>query len=223
MTNQDLVASEQRLRDAMEAVRRLSDEYVRQFGRRPDAFLDGPQCTPRQDLIEQCKVVESRGVIIARLPKGGRIAEIGTLYGDWAVKLLDVLRPEELHIFDLSFHHVRPENRTLLERAGVIWHKGCSWEEMAKTPVDFFDIVYVDADHSFEAVTKDLREALRITKPGGYILCNDYTAWSNLQLIPYGVYAAVNAFANQHGLPFEYLALQTNGYYDVALRKIPIS
>lgn len=37
-----------------------------------------------------------------------------------------------------------------------------------------FDFIYVDGDHSEEAVFQDARKSLKLCKPGGYILFNDY-------------------------------------------------
>jgi hypothetical protein len=83
----------------------------------------------------------------------------------------------------------------------------------------FFDVTYVDADHSYAAVCKDLEAAYFATKPGGLIICNDYTLWSFSQGRPYGVFAAVNEFAIAKNLRFLFLALQCHGYYDVAIRR----
>lgn len=41
-------------------------------------------------------------------------------------------------------------------------------------PADTFDMVFVDGDHSRDAVAFDARESLRLTKKGGYIIFDDY-------------------------------------------------
>jgi len=163
-------------------------------------------------------VVSSRYDLIACLPKGGRFAEIGTLYGDFAASVTEIVQPEELHLFDLRFDRMTEENKSRLP-ADTHYHIGCSWEELAKIEDHYFDITYVDGDHAYGSVWKDLQQAFRATKPGGYVVCNDYTLWSFNQATPYGVFSAVNKFAAEKGMQFVYLALQANGYYDVALRR----
>ena len=41
-------------------------------------------------------------------------------------------------------------------------------------PDCFFDWVYIDGNHSYEAVRQDLELYWRKLKPGGYIVCDDY-------------------------------------------------
>jgi len=57
-----------------------------------------------------------------------------------------------------------------------------------------------------------------VLKPDGRLICNDYTTWDPIQCIPYGVYSAVNRFANERSLQFEFLALHPYGFHDVCLR-----
>lgn len=55
------------------------------------------------------------------------------------------------------------------------------------------DWVYVDGDHSFQGCLADLRGCLRIVRPGGQILGDDYTNKP-------GVRQAVDTFVNETGL-----------------------
>lgn len=173
---------------------------------------------PPQELLEGCTVLTDRYEILRRLPKGGRFAEVGTLYGGFAVQIATIIQPEELHLFDLRFDLVSDENRNRLP-SNTVFHQGDSSTGLKALGEAFFDITYVDADHSYAAVYKDLEAAYYVTKPGGFIICNDYTLWSFPQGRPYGVFAAVNEFAIAKGLKFCYLALQCHGFYDVALRR----
>jgi len=67
---------------------------------------------------------------------------------------------------------------------------------MAAFPDPPFDFIYIDADHAYEGVVKDLAQAERKLKDDGWIVCNDYTLFSPLENIKYGVYRAVNEFAS---------------------------
>ncbi len=208
--NQEIIA-------LLRKARELSSRYKSLNGSWPEALFSGRPAMPSPQLLEGCRVVASRMDILRRLPRGGRFAEIGTFRGDFARKIIDIVQPDELHLFDVSFSNVPPSNLAELTPAVTRWHQGLSWETLGAMPQDYFDVVYIDADHSYEAVSKDLDAALRATRPGGRIICNDYTVWSQLECKPYGVYWAVNEFATRHALPFEFLALQPNGYHDVGL------
>jgi hypothetical protein len=64
------------------------------------------------------------------------------------------------------------------------------------------DAVYIDGDHSYAGCAADLEEALRLVKPGGYIMGHD------LEINPaktearydFGVKRAVDEFCVKHGL-----------------------
>ena len=71
--------------------------------------------------------------------------------------------------------------------------------EAAKTCLDWsLDFVYLDADHSKEAVEKDLRAWYPKLKKGGLFSGHDY--FSGMRKgVPFGVKDAVDAFAKQEG------------------------
>jgi len=199
------------------SIRELSFEHKNLYGEWPRALFDGQPAMPPPYLVRACQVLTSRMELLRRMPTGGRFAEIGTLNGDFAKHINQIVKPVELHIFDLTFDRLTEENKAILDEVGVHWHEGFPWVTMKKMPENFFDVVYVGGDHAYESVLKDLDAAYRVTKAGGRIICNDYTGWSQAGCIPYGVYWAVNAFATRHKLPFEFLSLQLNGFHDVGL------
>jgi SAM-dependent methyltransferase len=53
-----------------------------------------------------------------------------------------------------------------------------------------FDWIYLDASHQYESTLTEIREALNVIKPGGYMIGDDYDPDPNSQ--QYGVYRAVN-------------------------------
>jgi hypothetical protein len=63
-------------------------------------------------------------------------------------------------------------------------------------PKNYFDAVYIDADHSYEGVMRDLQSAFGVVKDGGWIMGHDYdhnpaksqTRWQ------FGVRRAVDVF-----------------------------
>lgn len=66
-------------------------------------------------------------------------------------------------------------------RNRVCWYGGRGWfcimtsEQAAETLSDRrFDFVFIDADHSYEGVTRDLRAWWPLVKPGGFISGHDW-------------------------------------------------
>ena len=183
-------------------------------------LLDGAPNVPRPELLTNCRVLNDRHEIIRHLPKKGVFAEVGTMYGDFIVRVIDINQPAEVHLFDYAMNNIRTENKSKLDTYGnVKYYVGDSSENMATMPDEYFDVIYIDADHSFDGVWKDLMQAIKKIKPCGYIVCNDYTIFDPIQMSPYGVYSAVNRFVNENNFRFEFIALAPFGFHDVAIRR----
>lgn len=60
------------------------------------------------------------------------------------------------------------------------------------------DLVFVDADHTYEFTRRDTAMALTLVRPGGWILWHDYT-WEPQHSECAGVTRAVNEFFERHG------------------------
>jgi hypothetical protein len=170
--------------------------------------------------LQNSQVVPSRHHLLRYLPRGGVCAEIGTQTGYFAKHILAALQPSRFHIYDLDF---TPFDHAYFQRAikqGVVClHQGDSATLLAATPDRHFDFIYIDGDHSYEWVVRDLEQAGRKIKEDGWIVCNDYTVFSPLEKIKYGVYRAVNEFCLKWDYEIVYLGLHPWGYHDVALRK----
>lgn len=70
---------------------------------------------------------------------------------------------------------------------------GYSWEEARNFEDSYFDFIFIDADHSYESVVKDLNAWYPKIKKGGIFSGHDYTCWA-------GVNKAVNEFALNNNL-----------------------
>lgn len=57
-----------------------------------------------------------------------------------------------------------------------------------------FDLIFIDGDHSYEAVISDLELSIKLINPGGKIFCHDIDCE--------GVIKAVNEFAEKTGIEF---------------------
>jgi hypothetical protein len=176
-----------------------------------------------QDKVRNCKVFAYREAMIEHLPKGGVVAEIGTDKGHFAKLIHEVVQPKELHIFDLTFE--RMERSPLadgIDSGRIILHQGDSSTEMAKlrgNEPGWFDWVYIDGDHSYEGVVRDIKQAKLLIKRDGLLIFNDYTAYSPLEHHQYGVPRAVNDLVLDEGFEIVYFAFAGLGYCDVAVRR----
>jgi hypothetical protein len=99
--------------------------------------------------------------------------------------------------------------------------EGDSAAAILALPDEGVDLFYVYADHTYEAVRRDLAATLPKVKPDGWIIMNDYTpADIGCSNEPYGVIQATNEFMVAHGWQMVYFALAYVMYCDVGLRKI---
>ena len=166
-------------------------------------------------LVEACRFSASRYDLVASLPSGGRVAEVGTYRGNFARHILEASKPAELHLIDLDF--------SLLDRAvendpRVSLHRGQSHELLTSFPDSYFDWVYIDADHTFEATTRDARAAAPKVKADGYLVFNDF-AHVDQHMGAYGVHRAVVEFAIAENWRFAWFAYSGAALYDVALKR----
>lgn len=75
----------------------------------------------------------------------------------------------------------------------------------AKTfPDEYFDLIYVDADHSYEGCKKDLEAWWPKLKKGGFFIGDDYTnKRAKYTGVVFGVVKAVDEFAKDKGPVYE--------------------
>ena len=175
----------------------------------------------REDHLRKCVVVPERTVLLERLPQGGVVAEVGTLHGEFAREILRIVEPRELHLIDHDIQprvHEMAEDASLRNRLHV--HQGDSVEMMLTFPDEYFDWIYIDAQHTYDGVKRDIGAARRKIKADGLLVFNDYTVWSYVEMQPYGVVAAVNELCIEDGWEIVYLALPCHMYCDVAVRRM---
>ena len=165
-----------------------------------------------------CRVCASRYDLVEELPRGGNIAEVGTLHGDFARFILATSAPAQLHLIDIDFS---PLALPLADDKRVTMHNGMSHEVLSRLPDDSFDWIYIDGDHSFAGCARDAEAAAPKVKPGGYLVFNDF-AHADPFLGAYGVHRAVVDFAVKSGWKFAWLAYEPTALYDVALQR-PLS
>ena len=156
---------------------------------------------------------ETRLHIARMLPKHAVGAEIGVWKGDFSATLLEHAAPRKLHLIDpwqtredaeydqawygkargvnmdAVFAEVRKRFATEIASGQIELHRQPSSVAMAAFPDDALDFVYVDGDHSHDAVRSDLELAVRKVRKRGAICIDDHMTgkwWGD------GVVRAVN-------------------------------
>lgn len=163
----------------------------------------------------------TRTDLFTYLPPDAIIAELGVFEGDFSEQLL-TCHPRELHLFDLwqgaidcgdkdglNMKHVDDMatvfaklKRRYAKYPLVTLHRGDIAQTLREFTDDYFDLVYVDADHDYQTVKTHLEISASKVKPGGLLGGHDYGA-------PYlGVVKAVNEFAAIRN--FEWVAVTTD-------------
>jgi hypothetical protein len=192
-------------------------------------------------LLQNARVIASRDDVLGNLPKGGTVVEVGVAYGFFSQQLLDKLQPDKFIAIDTFAipAGAEPWGQTLLKNSDSTHYgyyskrfheyistgkmelmKGLSWEMLAQLPDNSVDYMYVDADHSYDSVAKDIRGLKNKIKQSGIIQFNDYTFFDQNALMPYGVPKAVNEFMIENNYEILYFCLHPEGFYDVVLKRI---
>lgn len=196
---------------------------------------------PPAHLMQHTRVCANRYEALPLLPRGGTVVEVGVAYGDFTRSLLDILQPDAFIAID-SFGIVpetEPWGRTVLREQGVSHYdyyagqfrsyveagkmtikKGLSWEMLAELPDNSVDYMYIDADHSYQAVAREARALAPKMKENGIVTFNDYTYFNYNTMEGYGVPAVVHEFMREQHYEMLYLCLHPQGFYDVVLRRM---
>lgn len=164
-----------------------------------------------------------RQFIINALPKKSIGAEIGVHLGDFSQLILDHVSPKRLHLIDpweykaskkyksavyggLVGNQERMDKRYLkvcnrfkknIETNQVEIHRGYSANILQQFPDEYFDWVYIDGNHQYEYVKKDLELSFHKVKTNGWIIGDDYCEggwWEG------GVKRAVDEIKNNSGV-----------------------
>lgn len=163
------------------------------------------------------KTVPTRLDLLALLPKGLVIAELGVFIGDFSKEILRICEPKTLYMVDTfpegevysgdkdgeniitvpnlyDYYDILADKYEDVPEVEVVCRK--SKDFLADIEWGVLEAVYIDADHSYEAVYMDLSRAYS-AMDGGYIMGHDYDQT--------GVKKAVDEFCYQKGLKINYL------------------
>jgi hypothetical protein len=195
-----------------------------------------------EHLLANTRLLPNREAILPLLPKHKVVAEVGVALGDYSDLLIRVCEPERFIAIDLFTLHQLPElwgrpTRELfsgdthgsyyrkrfkshIEQGKMTILEGDSVAALTTLDDESIDIVYVDAEHSYDAVKSELAVVKRKVKYDGSIILNDYIMNDvGFSDAPYGVIHAVNEFMIAENWEMTYLAFHSHMYCDVVLRK----
>jgi hypothetical protein len=83
-------------------------------------------------------------------------------------------------------------------------HRGYSFDVVKDFPDDYFDLIFIDADHTYPGISRDLVDWWPKVKKGGVFCGHDYTHRSvrarNGHKITFGVVEAVDEFVKKNNL-----------------------
>lgn len=154
----------------------------------------------------------------------GIVAEIGVAKGDFSRCIMDIVCPNELYLIDVwdSLSMSYPDKTMVNEKrqqkrynavknyfrkfkeVEIIREK--SDKSASLFPDNYFDWVYIDADHSYQGCYNDLKSFNRKVKKNGYICGHDWLAEGYYRK-GFGVNDAVKDFVKENNYS---LALVTN-------------
>lgn len=179
-----------------------------------------PMLTERH--LENCRLLPYREAILARMRVGGITAEIGVQTGKFSRSILDICRPHKLHLIDLDLHSfsINEKFRSEINSGIITLHEGNSSIVMQDFPDEYFDFIYIDGDHSYEGVKRDIEVAKQKIKREGYLVLNDYTYWSPVECMRYGIIQAVNELCLEEDWEIVYFSLAHYMYCDVAIKRL---
>jgi len=205
--------------EIVEQKRRAFSRALKEFGQAGGRYHH-PAAELPPGKLEGCEVLANRLALIDRLEKGGVIAEVGVDRGDFSLELLNRCAPLKLHLFDMDIERlVNPVILAELDNGSnrVKTHVGDSGLNMSRMPDKYFDAIYIDGDHRYEGVKRDIEASLPKLKQGGVLVFNDYAVWSPASMFHCGVARAVHELCLNEPWKFRYIALQPMMYNDVML------
>lgn len=179
-------------------------------------------------------IFDNRKDLFKSFEKNLIIAEIGVFKGEFSQFIFENTNPLELHLIDL-FTYVtcsgdKDGNNIIYTDLDVEYdrlkklysnidnvflHKGKSVNILNTFKNEYFDIIYIDGDHSYGGVKEDLNKSLEKIKNGGYICGHDYNENSFPEVV-----IAVDEFLKNNNFLIEHLTKDGCPSYVIKINKI---
>lgn len=163
--------------------------------------------------------MKTRSQLLEILPKNIKCAELGVFQGLFSEEIKKIIKPSKLYLVDIFYGQAGSGDKDgknwkhinlsqTLDILRIKYFNDNSVKIIKNTSVkflnnlqdDYLDMVYIDGDHSYEAVKQDLNLSYLKVKNNGFILGHDYHEQKFN-----GVFKAVNEFCQEKKLKIDYL------------------
>ena len=146
---------------------------------------------------------DKRKRLLELMPKRSICAEIGVWEGDFSKLIIEIITPKRLHLIDpwkfqvkygkrwyggAKAKNQKDMNKIFLgvenkfnDLKNVNIHRNFSHIVVKDFPDDYFDWIYIDGNHYYDFIRKDLELYFPKVKKGGYITGDDYF-WTSPEL-----------------------------------------
>ena len=174
------------------------------------------------------------------ISSNGVYAELGVFDGSFSREIINILDPKALVLIDYFEGDVesgdQDGNNSRVINLDLVYNdllkryrdnnrikilKGDTVESLSQFPNDYFDMVYVDADHRYEGCLRDLEISYQKVKNNGWILGHDYEI--NLKKaktkFKFGVKKAVDEFCLKYDQYIKIKALDGCVGYGIQCKK----
>ena len=84
-----------------------------------------------------------------------------------------------------------------------------------------YDLIYIDAGHSYDNVLRDATVSAQKLRPTGLLLFNDYIMFDYIANMHYGIVHVVNDLCVNHGWKITHFAFHEYMFCDIAIQQMP--
>lgn len=179
------------------------------------------------------EILVDRTELVTRYAPGGAWAELGVARGGFAADMIKRPDVRELWLIDCwgPYPEADPQDTSVWDHAvgETLYQKVKARfqndsrvhilrmliEDAAKKfPQNYFDFVYVDAGHTYDAVRRHLNLFYPLLKPGGLLAGHDYWNTGDVQHVK-DVRRAVDDWCAENGLAISVLTTEPFGSFGI--------
>ena len=182
--------------------------------------------------VENCKLVLNRSSLLNELVPSverGVVAELGVNCGDFSCRIIETLNPSKLHLVDVwnseryhdgLFKSVTTRFERLISEERVEIHRKLSVDASKDFSDNYFDLVYIDTDHTYSTTKRELLKYASKIKSKGVIAGHDYSMGNWIRSYRYGVIEAVHEFCVENNWELIFLTAEPLESQSFAIRRI---
>ena len=128
------------------------------------------------------EIAYGRKFLLEMMPQNSVCAEIGVNQGLFSEEILEVVNPKKLHLIDPwtgephshNYKRLCTKLKERIESGQVEIHRSKSQDCCDHFPDKYFDWIYVDGNHKYKSVRRDLERYYPKVKMYGFITGDDY-------------------------------------------------